>query len=180
MLHSVVWQNFARTMPSGEILHTLQSLAAAASRYRLTYDEPGPAIAVLQQHFGNWAGPPASVPEYRPRPTPRGEAVPCPNTSGATLYRQRDGVFAHTVDGQSFLADADGVAIHHLNETAATIWNVLANPMSLPQVVELFQSAFPDQPADSVADDVVSLVNGLEAKQLLEPLDSTDRNGLSP
>lgn len=175
MLRSVVWQNFARAMPSGKILHTLHSLVSAAERYRLVYDQPEPAIEMLQQLFAGWTSAVAKVSEYRPPATAAAEAPPTPAANGAVLYRQRPGVFAHTADGHSFLADAEGVAIHHLNETAATIWNVMASPMSLPQVVQLFQSAFPDQPSDRLADDVCNLFQGLRQKNLLEPVRTTPR-----
>ena len=71
------------------------------------------------------------------------------------------------VDDQCFLADRQGNAIHHLNPVGSSIWGLLAEPMSLDEIVDLLASAFPGQEREQIAADVSTLVHRLKSKNLL-------------
>ena len=165
MLREVVWQNFARQQPSGAILNVLQRLVAQAGRFRVRYARAEDAAELLSAHFAEWHGP---VPRLSDGAAPvrKVKAAGVPHRAGA--YRQRDGVYEHAAGDEHFLADSSGAEIHHLNPTAATVWRLLAEPMTRHEIVELFQAAFPDQSRQQIEGDIGRLLKELSAKDLLE------------
>ncbi len=169
MLREVVWQNFARAMPSGQILHVLKSLVSATGCFRLTYDDPGDAVELLQAQFAVWPAPSPSIPAYVPPPSSPAAAGPADqdNAAAAGYLVQRPGVHEHASDGEHFLADADGVAIHHLNQTAATVWRLLREPMRLDDIVGVLYHAFPDQARARIEADMTALLDEFRTKRLL-------------
>ena len=169
ILRDVVWQNFARRMPSGNILHVLQKLVSGVGLFRLRYSDAAGAVAELQAAFAGWTAPDARLDDEAGAARPDqavtiDKLLPVP----AGHYRQMPGVYEHASGKEHFLADGDGVAIHHLNPTAATIWRLLAEPSTRQDVVDLFHSAFPDQPLHQITEDVSGLIDKLHAKQLLQ------------
>ena len=71
------------------------------------------------------------------------------------------------VEGENFLADADGAAIHHLNAVGSAIWNLLVEPTTIDDTVKLLLVAFPQIGRDQIKNDVDSLISSLMSKNLL-------------
>ena len=60
-------------------------------------------------------------------------------------YRRRDDVELREIGDDMFLIDSASERIHHLNLTGAALWRLLAEPLTLREIVEVFREAFPDQ-----------------------------------
>jgi len=82
-------------------------------------------------------------------------------------YLRQADISVVTVDGEGFLADARGAAIHHLNPIGSAIWTLLADPMTLDDMVKLLLVAFPEASREQVECDVGSLINSLMSRNLL-------------
>jgi len=82
-------------------------------------------------------------------------------------YLRQADISVVTVDGEGFLADVQGAAIHHLNPIGSAIWTLLAEPMTLDEMVKLLLVAFPEASGDQVESDVATLIKTLMSRQLL-------------
>lgn len=164
VLAQVVWQNFAREAPAPSILSALNRLVAGSKRFLLRYDRAEDAVSLLQREFSRWPD------ENRFEPTRQANASNSTGFASALqsgCYRQAPGITMVEVDDQCFLADQQGNAIHHLNPVGSSIWGLLAEPMSLDEIVDLLASAFPGQEREQIAADVSTLVHRLKSKNLL-------------
>jgi len=165
ILRQVIWQNFAREAEAQKILDALSRLVAESQCFRLRYDRAEDAAWLLQQEFNSWT-------EVSPGADP-GKVLPFKsNTADRGLapghYRQRPEISIVEVDNQSFLADRQGAAIHHLNSTGSSVWTLLAEPMTLDEVTGILITAFPDLEREQVRCDIDALVSELTRKNLLE------------
>jgi len=164
VLHQVVWQNFAREADAPKILERLSQMVAGAKRYRLRYDRAEDAVDLLKETFWDW-------PEVDKQKVPvpllsaqnGGEPVEVP----PGCYLRKPDISVVSVDGQSFLADDQGAAIHHLNAVGSAIWALLAEPTALGEMVELLLIAFPKVSRDQVESDVGALIKSLKSKNLV-------------
>lgn len=84
-----------------------------------------------------------------------------------THYRRNPDVDEREMGTALFLATADDTAIYHLNPTGAALWRLLAEPMTLADVVEVLQHAFPDADRAEIADDVTAIISDLERRGLV-------------
>lgn len=167
VLRQVIWQNFARASAAPRILRRLETLVEQVGCYRLLYHDADSATALLQQRFSRWETP-------EPRPAARVDAATVGASApflilppGPGQYRQALGIAEHQVDGEQFLADDSGRAIHHLNAVGSAVWRLLAQPMTLDQVADQLHAAFPDVTRDRIHADLTELFESLVAKNLL-------------
>ena len=165
MLAQVVWQNFAREAQAPVILEVLSRLTAQAGRFRLRYDRAEDAVALLQQQFADWpdAPPPAPKAQSIPHEPPAKAAAPLPGH-----YRQRGGIEMVETGDQFFLADDAGAAIHRLNPTGSAIWELMAEPVTLDDIVTILAAAFPELDPAQLQSDVDGLLRELLHKNLLQ------------
>ena len=164
VLHQVVWQNFARDAEAPRILEQLSCLVSGAQRFRLRYDKAEDAVALLKETFKTW---PSTVPKG-----PETIVTTAPDDISPALvppdcYLRRAEIRVISINGESFLADSEGAAIHHLNPVGTAIWTLLAEPVSMADMVDLLLTAFPEIGGDQVRGDVAALVDTLESKNLL-------------
>jgi len=164
VLHQVVWQNFARDAEAPRILEQLSWLVSGAQRFRLRYDRAEDAVDLLKKTFKTW---PSKVPKG-----PESIATTAPDSNSPTLvppdcYLRRAEIRVVSINGESFLADSEGAAIHHLNPVGTAIWTLLAEPVTMVDMVDLLLTAFPGIGDDQVRDDVAALVDTLASKNLL-------------
>jgi hypothetical protein len=164
VLRQVVWQNFAREAEAPEILAALSGLVADSQCFRLRYDRAEDACWLLQQEFKNWSGT-ADCTQANDTPAFELKAATCDLAPG--YYRQNPEIKMVQLDNQSFLADRDGAAIHHLNQMGSAIWTLLADAMTEDEVVGVLLTAFPDLDHDQVRRDVGNLIEALRQKNLL-------------
>jgi len=164
VLHRVVWQNFARKAEAPRILERLSQLVSHAQRFRLCYDRAEDAIALLKETFEAW--PTESVQAPDTRFTTAQDSIRPPHVPPGCYLRKPE-IRIVTIDGESFLADNQGAAIHHLNPVGSAIWTLLAEPVTMADMVDLLLIAFPDVGGDQVKGDVADLIDTLVSKNLL-------------
>ena len=85
---------------------------------------------------------------------------------GRVLRQNRDLVLRE-VDGQIFLIDEAGGAIHHLNETASAIWRLLEQPASQNAVIREFRFLFPDEEAGRIKRSIREALRDLADRGIL-------------
>lgn len=162
VLRQVVWQNFAREAEAPHILDVLSRLVANSQYYRLRFDRAEDAVKLLQDKFKIW---PAEVKQFTRKaiePKDKGEATLLPG-----YFLRKPDTSVIQVGDDSFIADKQGAAIHHLNTIGTAIWTLLAEPVRIDDIVDLLLAAFPEVNADSTTEDVKELINELIDKGLL-------------
>jgi hypothetical protein len=82
-------------------------------------------------------------------------------------YRRAAGIHERRVDGECFLADAEGARIHHLNPIGSAIWQLLAEPASIEDLVTTLGEAFPELEAKQLQADVSAFVSCIADRGLL-------------
>ena len=165
ILRQVVWQNFAREAEAPKILDTLSRLVAESQCFRLRYDRAEDAARLLQQEFSAWSEVSREVDSSKVLPF-KSKSADCYLAPGH--YRQKREIGIVEVDNQSFLADRQGAAIHHLNSTGSSVWTLLAEPMTLDELVRILITAFPELDPEQVRRDIDALVSELMRENLLE------------
>lgn len=164
ILHRVVWQNFARDADAPQILERLNQLVSSAQRFRMRYDRAEDAVALLKETFETW---PVKSLEAPDTTITMAQNSMRPVHLSPGCYLRKPGVGVVTIDGESFLADNQGAAIHHLNPVGSAIWTLLAEPVSIADMVDLLLVAFPDVGGEQIKGDVVDLIETLVSKHLL-------------
>ncbi|MCP4187618.1 MAG: PqqD family peptide modification chaperone [Gammaproteobacteria bacterium] len=164
VLSQVVWQNFARQAEAPQILEILSMVVAGSQSYRLRYDRAEDAVKLLIDEFSCWPG---QIDSHTIRKASSISNVLSAIELPAGSYVRNAGISVITIDEQSFLADAQGAAIHQLNIIGSAIWTLLEEPMHIGDMVDLIQAAFPDTTTASIENDVTALVDQLVTKKLL-------------
>jgi hypothetical protein len=65
------------------------------------------------------------------------------------------------------LADAEGARIHHLNPIGSAIWQLLAEPATIEDLVATLGKAFPEVEAKQLQADVSAFVTCIAERGLL-------------
>ncbi len=166
MLRDVIWQNFAREAPAPEILERLERIVLRARCLRLRYERADEAAELLKETFSIW--PMQSSDSEAPEPTaPAPMPLEPPSDIPAGCYLRNPTVTERRVGAEHFLANPQGMAIHHLNPVGAAVWQLMAEPSSLDQLVDPLHAAFPEVPRTQIEQDVCNLLDVLIAKRLV-------------
>lgn len=175
-LKTLISQNFSRSGHAADILEMLEFVASNLPTYLLRYDHAEPAIVTLKAQFSDWKAP---VPQYFPKakrtmdaeqglkPFDRYHDVSCGQ------FEHADGVNVVSTDGQQFLTGRNGQSIHYLNEGAALIWQILEEPTSVAEAVEILSAAFPEQPLAQIEKDVLGCFKDFGKNGLLRKIEAT-------
>lgn len=174
VLRTLVAQNFSREAPAGELLARLHGLMDTLPCLALTYEDLEEATALLEARFARW---PLDLDDLGELETPLTLDLPeeqedggAPQPPPAALpFRRNEGVALRSVEGNIFLSNADETAIHHLNPVGAAIWNLLAEPASRDEAVEILTIIFPDTDRGEIDRDVARLFASLRHEGLIEP-----------
>ena len=164
VLHQVVWQNFARKAEAPRILERLSQLVSHAQRFRLRYDRAEDAVALLKETFEAWPVKSLEAPDTTITTAQKSMRS---NHLSPGCYLRKPEISIVNIDGESFLADNQGAAIHHLNPVGSAIWTLLAEPVTIAEMVDLLLVAFPDTGGEQVEGDVADLIEALVSKNLL-------------
>lgn len=163
-LRSLIARNFSRADEAASLLDRLQQVMDRLPLFRLRYADLDDAADLLERTFSAW--PPmqqavarAESPLLRAvlETPPGSEAYPKPAPRNDLLLRQNPAVKLRAIDGELFLVDADGEGIHHLNPVGAGVWNLLADPVSEREAVEVLAGAFPDIERARIERDIATL-----------------------
>lgn len=166
MLRQVIWQNFAREAPAPEILERLERVVRRARCLRLRYQRADEAAALLKETFSSWPEDSTIAESPGPdihKPAP-GEA---PRDVPAGCYLRNPKVTETRLGAEHFLASPEGKAIHHLNPIGAAVWQLMAEPSTLNQLVDPLHTAFPQVAREQIEQDVRNLLEILIAKRLV-------------
>ncbi len=176
-LRSLISQNFARSAPSPELLRRMHTLTETLPRFVLRYSEFEEATTLVETTFASSASHDANgmVPK-RDAPIEMSLAAASPHredlhpsstvTPHLPMVRNAD-VVLQRVGTDLFLADAAGQSIYCLNGMGAGLWNLLAQPTSQAQAVEVLIGAFPQMDRAAVAADVARVFAGLAESGLI-------------
>ena len=164
VLHQVVWQNFGREAEAPEILGRLGKMVSTAGRFRLRYDRVEDAVELLRESFKDWT---SMLPQESETRLSVAVKTGSPVDVPPGCYMRNPDITIISIDGESFLADAQGAAIYHLNPVGSAIWTLLAEPVTMADMTELLSSAFPDVDEDQIRSDVTALINSLMSRKLL-------------
>lgn len=171
-LSSLITQNFARTQLSSAILRSLDALTRDLPVFRLTYSSAEQAAKFLSTHPALQTLPicksGALLPDIAPAPLNKLHD-PKPHFEASQHYIQAEGLTETLVDQDHFLADRNGLSIYRLNAGSVAIWNVMAEPTNLDELIEIVSAAFEDVAADQIASDSASLMRNLVEAGLLVP-----------
>lgn len=167
VLRQVILQNFAREPAAPEILERLYRIVENAQCYRLCYGRADDAAALLRDTFAAWPcnateGKRATAKHFVPQPMSENEG-----NEDSGQIRRTPGITERGAEGERFLADRNGAAIHHLNPLGSAIWEMLAEPIADDEVIELVADAFPDVGAARIDDDVRAFLGDLRTKGLV-------------
>lgn len=164
VLRQVLWRNFARETPAMDILNRLNALVKRAQRYTLRYGSAEEAVPLLQKTFASWPQLPPLEPEPS-REIPRSRTTATPLPPGTFL--RNPAVTERRIDDGLFLVNPETQGLYHLNVLGTALWNLLAEPTSMPKIVDMIHAAFPDTGRQQVEKDVTALLNELVAKNLI-------------
>lgn len=165
ILRQVIWQNFARDPHSATIIERLGGIVERSPCYKIRYQHAEDAVALLLETFGDWSQhriePDSTVRTGVHRTSSEPEKV------RARQYVQGPGIYETTLDGERFLAGADGKTVYHLNPVGSGIWQALAEPMTGESLIDLVSTAFPDTDKHTIECDVRKLIEDLLARNLI-------------
>lgn len=176
-LKTLIEQNFSRAGNAGDILAMLEFLAHGLPSYSLQYDHAEPAIELLKQRFGMW---PNALPRYQQKVELKNEiqngVKPFTAYSDVSSgqFEQAPDVVVVSTDGQRFLTGQNGQSIHYLNEGAALIWQILSEPTSVTEAVEILLAAFPEQKSEQIEADVLRSFKAFGKNGLLIKFDTQE------
>jgi len=177
-LKTLIYQNFSRAGNAGDILAMLEFVALNLPVHLLRYDHAEPAIAVLKAHFAKWD---TTLPHYFPRAPLSNETEnglkPFKRYTDVSVgqFEHAEGVKVVSTDGQRFLTGRSGQSIHYLNEGAALVWQILSEPTSTEEAIEILRAAFPEQERQQIEEDVLRCFKDFGKNGLLSKLESTSR-----
>jgi hypothetical protein len=84
-----------------------------------------------------------------------------------TRYRRNAAVSETTLGEETFLVDAQGREVYYLDPVTSGLWRLLAEPQTLESCRVVFEAAFPEAPAERIAQDLARVLAELEASGLV-------------
>lgn len=173
-MDALLFQNFARDRHSADVLRRMAGVLQHRPVYRLTYGELASAVACLDAAF--------SARDAAQGPPSPGEAVPFRLAGLAPrpgkrflpgrLVCQRAGTERQMIGTTAFLADAEGRAIHRLDPLAATIWDLIAEPLGVEDLAGILAEAFPGTGHGQITVDLLRLMQKWMRAGLIETVAS--------
>jgi hypothetical protein len=169
-LRHLVQRNLARGEHAQTIMDRLHRVMTQSECVRLVYSDLDDAAALIAKTFSPWltgevataAPPQTGAPAKGPFIGRRVVAV-----ARHAMYRSHPDVAIRGVEGELFLAGANGDAIWHLNELGAAVWRVLAESASAADMATILTTAFPNADPATIARDIDALFARLAAHGLI-------------
>ena len=157
VMGQLVWQNFARCLHHAEILRRFRQLSESARCFRLSYARVEQAVTLLGEAFDTWPDAPV---QRNATQAATVDSISCLKTAGTSprFFTRDPRVVESIADGEHFLSNADGTAIHHLNLLGSTVWQLLMNDISTTELVDAVHYAYPDVRWERIEADVRKLI----------------------
>jgi hypothetical protein len=172
-LQTLIRQNFTGDDQAARQLDRLHLLVAGLPCLKLTYSDLEDAVSLLESRFRRWPIATDDLSVYRSAATEAMPGDPADGFSADRPFRQADGIELRQVEGDLFLAEADGAGIYHLNAIGTGIWNLLADPISAREAEAILCEAFPDEPAARISRDTRALFAELDAAGFIQRADQS-------
>ena len=171
-LEAIIVQNFARLQNAERILSMLHFLVSNIECYRLQFADAEQAADYLQMQFGSreLAAAPAVPKELRggfASPTISVSSESCSLEPHLQIVRS-DRAKTYEVEGSIFLVDQNGYGIHKLDAIGGAIWNLLAEPVTFEDVVEVLAITFPEISRERISADIEQLIRSLLSVHLVD------------
>ncbi|MCP5074252.1 MAG: PqqD family peptide modification chaperone [Rhodobacteraceae bacterium] len=184
VLKRLIKQNFSRSMNPARILELLGFLTANARLKTLRYSNAEEAAEVLDQHSqvlsSSLTVGPVTLPKSSRLTDVQADLNPIQEQFCADRqYKQADCVAEISFRKESILASSRGVRIHHLNATAKAVWSMLETPAKIADLVRVFRTAFPDEPAAKLTEELEKTVTEFARQGLLETVKHTPQTNLA-
>ena len=87
------------------------------------------------------------------------------------LYRRSELCDQETLEGDLIVMNTETFEVVTLNATAQAVWEVLANPVDVDDVVAIFAEAFPDMERAELRDDIEGILQTLLDAELVVAAD---------
>ena len=167
-MRAMLYQNFGRHLHSGTTLAAMAPIVEGLPRFRLTYDDPTDAAALLEARMPDLPATVARLPDALDQTILDDLPDSEPRWRVGTPARQVRDVARRDIGEGVYLADPEGRAIERLDPLAAVIWDMLEDGAAAPEITRLLGDAFPDTPPGTIADDVDRLLRKLARAGLIE------------
>lgn len=170
-------QNFGRRGSAEMLLSGLSALVDSAQTLELSYTDPLTTAAFLMDELA--AQLEATAPTLRLEGQTTTPVMPSDKSvpNGNAPYRRREGAILRNVDGECFAASLDGNQVLRMNEGSRQIWELLSEPTSQEEIVDLMRTAFSEVPPERIASDVARGLTALTAAGLIEPCVAFSQDG---
>jgi hypothetical protein len=139
-LGQIIWQNFARQMPASSLLEVLRSAALLYPCYMLRYSESFDAVPHL-----------VAALDHPQTPASAAESSEALGSAFATMA-EGDIHVTETPRGL-YVADDRYGRIYFLNPSAGIMWKLAAGSLGVDEAAEILQELYPDQQAETLAED---------------------------
>lgn len=170
---ALLYQNFARSVHSATILQVLKVLLSAVQPMRLRYSNAEAAADFLAGAFNHWDSPPPVAEDADTLTFREVDEVELADAAPVfrpeRVYAQAEGITEMPMNGNHYLTDASGLAIHGLNEGALVIWRLIEEPMRIGELCDLLAEVFPDTPRDRIEADCTKVLKGFVENRLVAP-----------
>jgi hypothetical protein len=170
---ALVTQNFARQVHAGAILSVIAAISQAVPLFRLSYSDVSNAAELLHRNPELTNLPAATIPPGNSPSTDRPAPLDSENNPDLSEFDHRQyhtrlpGYVEVVTEEALYLADAQGWAIHRLNQGSMLIWKLLNEPMSGLELAELMRDIFPDIPHQRLLADAIEALKFLWSHQLI-------------
>ena len=169
-LRVLLKQNFGRSGRAQSLLGGLHSLASTALSFELAYTNPMESAQLLVSELGPLLGRESPIfPDIPVGGVPNDTARPTIDNSLDETYRRNQGAMFRELDGEYFAASSDGDRVLHFNQGLQRIWDLLAEPASPADLIDLMQSAFAKISPQKIEQDVTSAFGELAGAGLIVP-----------
>lgn len=86
-------------------------------------------------------------------------------------YQQMPECLLEDMDGEILLYNPTSATTLHLNGPSAVVWELCTGENSVAEIIDALQQAYPAQ-AEQIEGDVISVINELKEKQVIQRLGS--------
>ena len=84
------------------------------------------------------------------------------------VYSRTPGIIVKRLEDEVLLIDETTDSIFNLNQMGTAVWNLLKEPRTIDEIVEVLVAAFPATPSKKITEDTIQLLERLMDKGLLE------------
>ena len=167
-LQTLIRQNFTGDDKAARQLERLHALVARLPCLKLTYSDLEDAVSLLENRFRRWPITTDDLPAGTDVPIAAPQAPVLDGFDADRPFRQAPRIELRQVEGDLFLADANGTGIYHLNAIGTGIWNLLAEPICAREAEAILCQAFPDEPAARISRDTRALFAEMDEAGFIE------------